>query len=208
MKKELLAAWRFFLSLEDDLNESFTYVEPLISSNKDTVSLHFQKIINSSCIEIENLLGLISEEHYGLKPSNIKKGRKDWNINLFKKVLDIKSITITEEIAVNKILEEVISKPFNPYDNWSESHAPDWWIINNKIKHSKRINYQSANLFNCIFSLGGLLSIFKVVCDITGELDTETLEMGTNLLYMNNISSRFNVSYYLTGESVIDGGDF
>ena len=38
MKKELLAAWRFFLSLEDDLNESFTYVEPLISSNKDTVS--------------------------------------------------------------------------------------------------------------------------------------------------------------------------
>ena len=139
--------WRYFQLLEKDLAECFRYVHPC-PEHFGVYSEHFARIILMSSSEIQNCIrGYAHSTGYSPVPGSIGQHQafissKHPNLNQSRVVLPEYSLE------------------FEPWKDWSDSNAPDWWTYGyNKIKHD-RLQYPNApTLKRATESVGALFAL-------------------------------------------------
>lgn len=152
--------WEYFLSLESDLERCTRFVE-FTPANYATYSNEFAKIIMSASAEFENVAKDLS--------NLIIPGSDPGSINAIHPIIFgayPKFGTVEVSIPRYKIT-------LKPWEHWTATASPDWWSKGyNKIKHSRTVSFEKANLCNAIYSMAGLFSaILYCHHKETGKID-------------------------------------
>jgi hypothetical protein len=141
-----LTYWRSFLIFEQDLEASSRFIE-ICTDNYNTYSAQLSHIIMGSSAEFDVVAKLACRI---LDPTNQGSG-----INSYQSVFESK---------IPEIFDVEVSLPrfgisFKPLENWRSKEPPAWWTAHNKVKHHRDTHYQSANLKNALYAVGGLLIV-------------------------------------------------
>jgi hypothetical protein len=139
-----LPHWNYYRLLEQDLESCFRFVNPS-QEHWNVYSDEFSRIILVAASEIENALRTFALwSQTNPIPSSILK--------YFECITTIYPHFYEMELVMPRY-----SVAIKPWEDWSESAAPDWWTYGyNKIKHD-RLNYPNApTLIRAIKSVGAL----------------------------------------------------
>ncbi|GMA16755.1 hypothetical protein E5F05_16810 [Deinococcus metallilatus] len=152
-----LPHWRFYQSLEDDLEKCFKYVSPNIDQF-DVYSDEFSKIILVASSEFENVLKEI-------------KAYKDYTCN--DNILEYYNLMASSHpnFGTMKFIMPRYSIEIQPLADWSATQSPDWWGQGyNKIKHRRIDNPKAASLIRALNSVASLqvvlLHLYKMKFDL------------------------------------------
>ena len=145
---------RQYFSIEEELLNSFKYVNP-VASNLKTSSVKFATIIRESSNLFEQVSRIIYDKLY----------RDYGRINIFNyltldryiKFNDLKFHSPSLSVLASE--SPTLLQPFKSINNWKVQnelephHIPSWWIAYNKIKHSPDSLTEYSTLENSIKSL-------------------------------------------------------
>lgn len=150
-----LKHWNYFLAIESDINVISRFIEPC-KANYKTHSLELARILLASASEIDVLLKSLCHQ---LDPDNNAKsiGRYEAVIRNYK-----------PDIFDFKLTVPRWGLEFTPWTSWKQNKPPLWWTANNKVKHHRDTDYEQANLYNTLNSVGALFIInlyYHQVCE-------------------------------------------
>lgn len=140
-----ISYWRYFLSIEGDLEKTTRYVEP-VQANYKTYSIEFARILISAGSEIDVVSKALCKK---IEPDSGKNAND--NINAYRRV-----ITHPYRIYDKKVTIPRNKMSFAPWDEWRGEANPGWWRAYNEVKHDRQMNYKMANLQNALLSVAGL----------------------------------------------------
>jgi hypothetical protein len=138
--------WEFFLAIEDDLDRTFRYVEP-VEQNFSTFSVEYVKILLTASAEVDVVCTLLCREinpEYG--GSGIGSHRK----TILGKYPRFDSI---------EILLPRCDMTLAPWMGWRDGKNPDWWRAYNAVKHKRYEHFPDANVRNAIMSTSALFGV-------------------------------------------------
>lgn len=137
---------RYFQILQNEVEEIFKYIEPN-QDNFKVYSLKIYQILVDVCIEIEN----------NMKQILIANGYSKDKMNMREDYFLLKDLMHLDEYTV-KLLIKNNKYELQPFKEWnSNEYTPlTWYQSYNKVKHSRSINYEDANLENLLNSIAGL----------------------------------------------------
>jgi hypothetical protein len=142
--------WRYFISLEKDLEATFRYVEP-VPANYGTYSIEFTRIILTACSEVDVLAKVLCE--------SVKPGSDPKNINDYRAIITQRF----PKFSTVKVLVPLFSLALEPWKEWGQSATPGWWVDHNKVKHRRHEHFARADLQHAVVSLGALFSLVLYV---------------------------------------------
>jgi len=134
--------WNYFLALEEDLESLSRYIE-LREDNFATYSIETAKILMAASQEVDVLFKAICRHH------EAKADRIEDYHDLMKK-----RHPAIFDAEVELIHHGLVSAP---YKGWTKTSSPKWWLANNKVKHARDTNFDSASLKNVIDAVSALL---------------------------------------------------
>ncbi len=136
--------WNYFRLLEQDLEDSFRFVQPC-PQHYSVYSEHFARIILIACTEIENCIkSMAVKANY----QSSLGGIKDYNKFL---------ISQYPYFAQSKVLLPWYGLTFEPWVNLGIGTTPDWWQSGyNKIKHDRENSPDAATLQRAVDSVAAL----------------------------------------------------
>ncbi len=138
--------WRYFLTLEEDIERTTRFVEPN-PANYATYSLEFVRLILSICSEVEVVCKVLCER--------IKPARKVKNMNNYREVITRKYPKLhTSEISVDRF-----GLTFKPWEEWGTPINPAWWQEHQDVKHRRHKHFALANLRRCLEAAAGLFCL-------------------------------------------------
>lgn len=144
-----LPHWRFYRSLEDDLEICFKYVAPE-SNHFEVHSDEFAKIILLAASEFENVLKEFKFWSQISRPENLSISE---NILGYFDCLS----SIYPQFYTMKMVMPRYSIGFTPLEDWTSKQGPDWWSQGyNKIKHDRLGNPSAPTLVRAYKAVGGL----------------------------------------------------
>jgi hypothetical protein len=138
--------WNYFLSVEDDLERCFRFVEP-VADNFETYSVEFVKVLLSASAEVDVVCRLLCKE--------IKPGYRGAGIGSHRKQI------IGKYPKFHRIQVRVprCDMTIAPWSAWAEDKNPDWWQSYNNVKHKRYRHFHEASLRNAIHSTSALFSV-------------------------------------------------
>lgn len=144
-KEEFLNKYfTYYESLEDDVIKSFRYVEPT-KNNYKSYSIEYARLLQDICSEIEMLL------------KEIAKVDKEKNNDNFYALID--KVKMVDDISKRKVTmikyNNIELLPFEERLRYNNRYI-EWWYDHNKIKHSRIVKMNGANLYNVINALAAL----------------------------------------------------
>ena len=165
--------WLFYLNLEEEFIEISKTI-PIDSINSKTFSLKYVKLLQTICSEIDVVFKRLME--FCNAPPNHK------NINEYESFIeenfdDFKDATVTCYNSSHNYTE------IKPFIRWTSNNSPEWWGVNNKIKHNRDEldengveKYKYANQENILNALGGLFILLMYFYEeITSRTSEETI---------------------------------
>lgn len=139
--------WQYFLSIEEDLAATFSFVEPCCA-NESTYSTEYAKILLAAASATDTVLkrlcvSLDSSSEVSCEQGYRKKLVSDYGL----------PFSHVEVIPLGRGLGN------HPWQNWTAQnpHTPDWWTAYNKVKHHFDRYFDMANLGNAYRAVSGLL---------------------------------------------------
>ncbi|WP_424952217.1 hypothetical protein [Deinococcus sp.] len=136
--------WRFYQSLEEDLEKCFKYVAPE-SDHFEVHSDEFAKIILLAGSEFENVLKEF-KRHVAYSCSE--------NIGGYYKCVKSNYPSISN---MEMYMPRYFEFNFKPLENWSELNPPEWWTYGyNKIKHNRLDHPKAPTLKRAFHSVASL----------------------------------------------------
>ena len=151
MEKEIESMWNYFLVLEDDMNNTARYVEPL--GNETVCSFEFLKILILSCTEIESIFKLICNE--------IDSTKSAGDIGAYKRAILGKYPKIVDAIVKVKRL----GKNIKPFEGWNNGPLK-WWDAYQHVKHNRGNYFQEATYMNAVTALSALYVLILYLSEI------------------------------------------
>jgi hypothetical protein len=142
--------WRYFISLEKDLEATFRYVEPT-SANYRTYSIEFTRIILTACSEVDVLAKVLCE---AVTPGSAPKNIQDYRAIICQRFPKFPTV---------KVLVPLFGLALEPWKEWSEPSTPGWWADHNKVKHRRHEHFALADLEHAVVSLGALFCLVLYV---------------------------------------------
>lgn len=159
--------WRYFLSLERDLERISHYIE-VCEDNINVYSFELSKLILLSTSEVETCFKLLSKCISGENKGNIGE-YKEVILTKFPRIVEAEVHVITRELTLR------------PFDGW-DSGTLWWWDSYGELKHNRNKNFNLATLKTVLYTLGGLLILLLYIRrPPTGEL-CETFPSETKVL--------------------------
>ncbi len=147
---DITAHLRYYDTLEADFVAATRYVE-LDERNLGTFSIEFVRLLVSICAEVEITSKLLCQ-HF----------EPEFKSRFFPPLVK-KLDELVPGLKTLKLKATPLKEPLKPWDDISEADGrgsvPKWWTAYNKIKHSRHISYDYANLGNVVHSLAGLYCI-------------------------------------------------
>jgi len=154
--------WKYFLTVDQDLSLMSRYIE-FSEDNFDVYSIELVRLFLSVCSEIDIVMKTLCESYCEESYNREMKGRRNPNIDVYRSVINQRfDLFYSIDVEIPKCS---ISR--TPWKKFSEEGNPSWWQAHNDVKHSRRTNYQKANLANVIDAGAGLL--VAIVYLIAGE---------------------------------------
>ena len=129
MSKEIDSLWNYFLVLDDDMNNTSRYVDPI--GNENVWSFEFLKVLLLSCTESESIFKLMCRK--------IDSSGSCGNIGDDKKIILGEFPKIVNSTVTIKRLEREIK----PFEGWDIGHL-QWWDAYQLVKHNRDGNFQKA----------------------------------------------------------------
>ena len=139
-KEKLQGIWYYYLSLENDLENTSRYVEP--SGQENVYSFEFAKIIILSCTEIESVMKSICYELTGEEKGNMGE-YKETILCRFPRI-------ISAVVTVNRLGKQIV-----PFDGW-DSGRLSWWDAYCAVKHNRESSFSDASYNNAVMALSAL----------------------------------------------------
>ena len=183
--------WRYFFNLCSRFENTIQFVDDKTDGNGDfingnTFSNEFAMILLSASVEFENVSKQLCEYF-------------DSNFNTSK--ADIRQITDCILMYCPNIGSAEVELPhisIQPLKNWKKSPTTnkvdgiDWWTGYTDIKHNRYVNFEEANLRNCIYALASLL-----VIELYGsqEVDKNSTNQPAKKELSTNLCSYFSFNY-------------
>jgi hypothetical protein len=138
--------WEYFLALESDLEATARFVE-MRPENYEVFSIEYARLLLAAASEVDVLCKrLCKVVDPNSTPRNITDYRRAIN-RAYPQFHTIEVIIPRFELSLH------------PWRAWVGDNNPSWWASYNKIKHSRDIYYQQANLQNVLDSLAGLFVV-------------------------------------------------
>lgn len=175
--------WSYYLQIENDVIDTFNYVEPDIR-NFIAFSRKYKDLLSSIGSEVDvvgkSIAELIDTNDNKLPDSRIAH----WGYVVEQRFPGISSVTID----VRGFFQ------LTPWNNWANEKAkdkngrviyrlkdgssnPEWWRAYNKTKHRRRSlanpedsNYERANLKNVLNGLAGLFALEITLAEVIGHV--------------------------------------
>jgi hypothetical protein len=138
--------WRYFLALEQDLEATTRYVEPM-PPNFATFSIEFARLLLSTCSEIDVVAKVLCQ---AIAPGQAANSIDDYRSTITSKYPQFHSI---------KVLLPRFTLAVTPWQDWSGTANPRWWRDHNLVKHMRHENFKLAHLENCVGALAGLFAL-------------------------------------------------
>lgn len=138
-----LEHWRYFLTLEEDLERTLRYVEPT-TANMKAHSMEFARLILAACSEVEVVAKVLCRE---IDPTAAPD-----------KITDYAAIILR---SFPRLPETLVQAPMygmqmHPWKEWASGVTPGWWRDHQKVKHSRHDFFSLADLEHAVVSLSGL----------------------------------------------------
>lgn len=136
----------YFIALEDELANSFNYIEPE-QDNLKCYGAKYASLLNSICIEFESLSRILIQT---VAPKTVVSNIADIKQHLFRLFPKIGDV----EVTICRTRETK-----TPFKDWTTGQKFKWWDAYSKLKHSRIKNYKAANLDNVFEAMCALLVI-------------------------------------------------
>ena len=174
--------WSYYLQIENDVIDTFSYVEPDIR-NFSTFSRKYKDLLSAIGSEVDVVGKSIAE----LVDTNDKKLADahiaHWGFVVERFFPRISSAAVSMrgniQLVPWKNWSNEIAKDKNKHTIYrlqSASSNPEWWKAYNKTKHRRRSlanpedsNYERANLKNVISGLAGLFTLETILAEVIGR---------------------------------------
>lgn len=137
-------SWRYFLSLEADLEHTTRYVEPC-AANFGTYSIEFARLLLAACTEVEVVA----------RDLCTAAGTRATKMDEYRTVL-IKEYPHIHEI---KIRVPRFALTFEPFSAWALGKSPAWWSEHQSVKHDRGSSFHLASALRCFEATSGLLAL-------------------------------------------------
>jgi len=134
--------WRYFLSLERELNDSLRYVE-YTSAQRTVYSFEFARLLLISCSELDVV--------FKVACSRVAQNAQADSIRQYFSCLDAKYNLAAEKVRLDRYSEVLV-----PFAGWDKDTPPPWWTAQNKVKHRRHEHFDQATLGNALDALAGL----------------------------------------------------
>ena len=154
MSKKIDSLWNFFLVLDDDMNNTSRYVDPI--GNENVWSFEFLKVLLLSCTESESIFKLMCRK--------IDSSNSCGNIGDYKRIILGAFPKIVNATVTVKRLEREIK----PFEGWDVGPL-QWWDAYQLVKHNRDGNFQKATYMNAITVLSALYILILYLSKIDGE---------------------------------------
>jgi hypothetical protein len=141
-----LEHWRYFLTLEQDLERTTRFVEP-VQANFRTFSTEFARLILATCSEVEIVAKVLC--------GKIGSTQKIENIDDFRHVI----LGKYPNFPAIKVHVPRFSLMMKPWKEWATGVNPGWWREHQQVKHQRHQFFGLAHFENAVFSLGGLFAL-------------------------------------------------
>ncbi len=115
--------------LEDDLNNTSSYVEP--QGQEDTFSFEFDKLLILSCTEVESVFKMICKAINSSRSPKIMPSYQEIILDKFPKIE-------TTQVNVPRLGRNIY-----PFKNWS-SGSLSWWNAYQVVKYNRKRNFDQA----------------------------------------------------------------
>lgn len=151
-----LPEWRYFLTIEKELIDSFDCVEPC-EDNLGTFSTRYAKILLAASSAVDTVFKALCAEAGCKKACKIDQ-YKEVTIACIPDLVNRRVVCISNELASM------------PWAEWREDgkNSPSWWRAYNGVKHEYAVNFNQATLGNAFDSLAGLLSVLVELYTVRG----------------------------------------
>ena len=138
--------WRYFLTLEEDIEKTTRFVEPN-PANFRTYSIEFVRLILAACSEVD----VVAKVLCGL----IDPSRSVQNMDDYRPVITTKY----QKLFTSKVLIDRFGLEFEPWKEWGSGINPDWWRDHQKVKHQRHHHFALADLEHCLNAAAGLFCL-------------------------------------------------
>jgi len=136
----------YFISLEQELENSFNYIEPE-NDNLKCYGAKYVSLLNSVCIEFESLSKILIKHH---RPKTVVGTIGEIKQNL---------LELFPNFSENEVEITRLNESRAPFKEWSEDSKLDWWSAYTDIKHNRIKNYSNASLSNVLDGMAALIVI-------------------------------------------------
>ena len=141
--------WQHFLALESDFSATSRFVE-FAPANFKTFSVEYAKLLLAVGSEIDVLCKVIC--------GRISPGARCGNIDEYRVCLTSRGHIYSEEVLIRRY-----GLDFIPWAAWASGTNPTWWDSYNNVKHHRHVQFQEANLENCVNAIAGLF-VLVIYC--------------------------------------------
>jgi hypothetical protein len=138
--------WRYFIALEQDLETTARYVEP-VKDNFAAYSIEFVRLLLSACSEIDVVCKVLCQK--------VDASRTTANIDQHRDLL-LSAYPKFPSIIVHVPRFSITLQPWN---GWAPGSNPRWWKDHNLVKHQRHEHFALANLQTCLGAMSGLYSL-------------------------------------------------
>ena len=174
---------RTFKTLQNELKELFSFVEPA-DNNRKTFSYRIQQLLIRVCIELEtNFKAIMAENKYS-------RNDQWWNIN------DYWKINFSHKLSDYKVVMpqwEGKNKEFSPFSEWRISPKLSWYRAFQHTKHNRASKLYEANLGNLMNAFCGLFVV------LTAQFKDENYSTGPVLMSVSSRNSYYGVNFGIGG---------
>ena len=151
---EIENCWNYYLSIEENLNETSRYIEP--TGQENVYSFEFQKVIMLCGAEIESVFKLIC--------SAVDENHSCGNISEYKKIM-LRAFPKIGETRV--IVPRWGGKNIFPFGRWTEGPL-GWWSAYTEVKHNRISKFSNATYKNAVYCLAALYVLILYLYRING----------------------------------------
>lgn len=158
MEKTINSMWNYFLVLEDDMNNTTRYIEPL--GNEEVWSFEFLKTLILSCTEVESIFKIMCREIDDTKSAGDIGTYKSTILQKYPKVVDAK-------VTVKRL-----GKDIKPFEGWDKGPLA-WWDAYQHVKHNRENHFKEATYKNAVTALSALYVLILYLSKIRNfEIDS------------------------------------
>ena len=138
--------WRYFLTLEEDIEKTTRFVEP-DPANFGTYSAEFVRLILSICSEVDVVAKVLCAR---IDPTRTVKDMDD-----YRPVITTKY----PQLHRSKVSVDRFALTFEPWKEWGSGVNPAWWRDHQKVKHERHQHFALADLDRCLNAAAGLFCL-------------------------------------------------